>query len=350
MSAHKMQFSLFAHMERYRADESHRQLYEEFLELCQMADESGFCAIWTGEHHGMDFTIAPNPFLPLVDLANRTRNVRLGTATLIAPFWHPVKLAGEGAMADVIMNGRLDISLSRGAYEFEYERLSPGLDAWTAGEKLREIVPAIQQIWLGDYAHDGKHWQFPAVTSAPKPVQQPHPPLWVAARDPNSHDFAVANGCNVQVTPLWQGDEEVESLIAKFETAVADHPEVQRPKIMVLRHTFVAETEAEITRGARDLSVFYNVFGAWFKNDRPVINARIEPPSEQEMAANEMFSPENMRNNHVVGTPDQVIKRLKHYESLGYDEYSVWMDNAMPFERKKKFLRLFIDEVMPAFA
>ena len=162
-------------------------------------------AIWTGEHHGMDFTIAPNPFINLADLARRTKNVRLGTGTVIAPFWHPIKLAGEAAMTDVITGGRLDIGIARGAYSFEYERLSPGLDAWGAGQRMRELVPAIKGLWDGDYAHEGEFWSFPSTTSAPKPVQQPHPPIWVAARDPNSHEFAVANGCNVQVTPLVVG-------------------------------------------------------------------------------------------------------------------------------------------------
>jgi len=345
----RMKFSLFAHMERYSGDQSFRELYEEFLSICDMADRGGFSAIWTGEHHGMDFTIAPNPFLPLSDLASRTQNVRLGTATIVAPFWHPVKLAGEAAMADVITNGRLDISISRGAYEYEYMRLSPGLDAWTAGEKMREIVPAIQQIWRGNYTHDGKHWQFPEVTSSPLPVQQPHPPIWIAARDPNSHEFAVVNGCNVQVTPLWQGDEEVESLMNKFNTAVTNHPEVPKPKIMLCRHTYVAETEPELVKGARELSKFYCVFDAWFKNNRPVKDARMTPMSAREMSETDMFSPAKMRNNHVVGTPDQVIERLKWCEQLGYDEYAVWLDNGMSAETKKKTMQLLIDKVLPAF-
>ena len=349
MADNKLTFSLFAHMERYSPEQDHLELYREFLELCQMADRGGFSAIWTGEHHGMDFTIAPNPFLPLSDLAARTERVRLGTATIVAPFWHPIKLAGEGAMADIITGGRLDISISRGAYEFEYERLSPGLDAWTAGAKLREMVPAIQKIWQGDYAHDGEYWQFPAVTSAPKPVQQPHPPIWIAARDPNSHDFAVVNGCNVQVTPLWKGDEEVEDLMRKFEAALAEHPDIPRPKIMLCRHTYVAETEQELVDGAKSLSDFYCTFGAWFKNDRPVTDARIAPLSEEEKAGIEMFSPQNMRQNHIVGTPEEVIDRLKRVEALGYDEYAVWLDNSMSFERKKRTLQLFIDEVIPAF-
>ena len=89
-----MKFSLFAHMERVQADMSHRELYDEFISLCKMADDGGMHAIWSGEHHGMEFTIAPNPFTTLVDLSHHTKNVRLGTGTVIAPFWHPLGLSG----------------------------------------------------------------------------------------------------------------------------------------------------------------------------------------------------------------------------------------------------------------
>ncbi len=80
-----MKFSLFVHMERLDASQTHGQLYEEFIQLCEIADRGGMHAIWTGEHHAMDFTIAPNPFINLADLARRTKNVRLGTGTVIAP-------------------------------------------------------------------------------------------------------------------------------------------------------------------------------------------------------------------------------------------------------------------------
>lgn len=150
-----MKFSLFVHMERLDASQSHKSLYEEFVALCEIADKGGMHAIWTGEHHGMDFTIAPNPFVTIADLARRTSRARLGTGTVIAPFWHPIKLAGEAAMADIICDGRLDIGIARGAYSFEYERLLPGLDAWGAGQRMRELIPAVKGIWAGDYAHDG---------------------------------------------------------------------------------------------------------------------------------------------------------------------------------------------------
>ncbi len=345
-----MKFSLFVHMERLDAGQSHESLYDEYIELCEMADRGGMSAIWTGEHHGMDFTIAPNPFINLADLARRTTNVRLGTSTVIAPFWHPIKLAGEAAMTDIITGGRLDIGIARGAYNFEYQRLCPGLDAATAGQRMRELVPAIKGLWAGDYAHEGETWSFPTTTSAPKPLQQPHPPIWIAARDPNSHDFAVANGCNVQVTPLALGDEEIDSLMQRFNDACANHPETPRPKIMVLRHTYVGSDEADNEQAAGEISVYYNYFGAWFKNEKPVTQGLIERLTDDELAMNPAYSPEVIRRNAVVGTADEVIARLKHCESLGYDEYSMWIDTGMSFERKRQSLRRLIEDVMPAFA
>ncbi|RVQ55063.1 LLM class flavin-dependent oxidoreductase [Sinorhizobium meliloti] len=345
-----MKFSLFVHMERLDPSQDHKSLYEEFVALCEIADKGGMHAIWTGEHHGMEFTIAPNPFVTIADLARRTKNVRLGTGTVIAPFWHPIKLAGEAAMTDLICDGRLDIGIARGAYSFEYERLLPGLDAWSAGQRMRELIPAVKGIWAGDYAHEGEFWKFPATTSAPKPLQDPYPPIWVAARDPNSHEFAVANGCNVQVTPLWQDDEEVRNLMARFNDACAKNTDIWRPKIMLLRHTYVGSDEADIAQAAHEMSVYYNYFFAWFKNEKPIKQGLIERIPDEAIAANAMLSGEAMRRNNVVGTADEVIARLKTYEAMGYDEYSFWIDTGMSFERKKASLERFIAEVMPVFA
>ena len=344
-----MKFSLFAHLERIDDVADQKQLYEEFLELCDMADKGGMHAIWTGEHHGMNFTIAPNPFLSLVDLARRTGNVRLGTGTIVAPFWHPIKLAGEAAMADIIMDGRLDIGVARGAYSYEYERLVPGMDAWEAGQRMREVLPAVVKLWQGDYAHEGEFWSFPATTSAPQPLQEPHPPIWVGARDPNSHEFAVSNGFNVQVTPLWNDDAEVESLMQRFNDACANHPQIARPKIMLLRHTYVGDGESDIRQAAEEINRFYNYFGAWFKNERPVRQGLIEALSDAEIAAHPFYSAEEMRRANVIGDVAHVIERLRFYESLGYDEYSFWIDSGMSFERKRASLARFIGEVMPAF-
>ncbi len=343
-----MEFSLFAHMDRMDAGQAHPALYADFIELCKMADQGGMRAIWTGEHHAMDFTVTPNPFTTLVDLSHHTKNVRLGTGTVIVPFWHPIRLAGEAAMADLITGGRIEIGAARGAYSYEYERMMPGLDAWDAGQRMRETLPLLRPLWAGDCAHDGQYHSFPATTSAPRPVQAGGPPIWVAARDPNSHEFAVQNGFHVQVTPLWQGMAEIESLMARFQAASAAH-DGPRPKIMLLHHTYVGSDSDDVARAARELSRFYNYFGAWFQNKRPVQQGLIAELSQAELDANAMMAPENLARDLTIGTAQDVIDRIKRYEDLGYDEYSFWIDSGMSAERKRASLARFIDEVMPAF-
>ncbi|WP_424830423.1 LLM class flavin-dependent oxidoreductase [Ruegeria sp.] len=343
-----MEFSLFAHMERLEPGEPQDKLYEEFIELCKMADDGGMRAVWTGEHHGMNFTITPNPLMSLVDIAHHTKNVRLGTGTVVAPFWHPIKLAGEAAAADLMTGGRIELGVARGAYSYEYERLMPGLDAWEAGQRMREIAPLLPRLWTGDCAHDGEFFQFPATTSTPKPVQPGGPPIWIAARDPNSHEFGVQNGFNIQVTPLWQGMEEIEALIGRFNDACAVH-DGPRPKIMLLHHTYVGSGDADLEQAAQELSRFYNYFGAWFQNKRPVTQGLIEALSDEEIAANAMMAPENLARDLTIGTAAGVTDRLKKYEDLGYDEFSFWIDSGMSFERKRASLARFIDDVMPKF-
>ncbi|MEE4188920.1 MAG: LLM class flavin-dependent oxidoreductase [Roseobacter sp.] len=344
-----MDFSLFAHMERLNPHQPHDVLYDDFIGLCKMADEGGMRALWTGEHHGMEFTIAPNPFTTLADVAHHTKNLRLGTGTVIVPFWHPIKLAGEAAMTDLMTKGRLEIGAARGAYSYEYERMIPGMDAWDAGQRMRETLPLLRSLWHGDCAHDGAYYSFPSTTSAPKPFQQDGPPIWVAARDPNSHEFAVHNGFHVQVTPLWQGMTEIETLMERFENACATHSG-PRPKIMLLHHTYVAKDADDVARGAEELSRYYNYFGAWFQNKRPVQQGLIEEISAEDMASNALMAPENMARDLTIGTAQDVIDRIKRYEDLGYDEFAFWIDSGMSTERKRASLARFIDEVMPAFA
>ncbi|MQQ06893.1 LLM class flavin-dependent oxidoreductase [Epibacterium sp. SM1979] len=345
-----MKFSLFAHMERISSDEDQKQLYDEFVELCKIADKGGMHAVWTGEHHGMNFTISPNPMLNLVDIARQTTNVRLGTGTVIAPFWHPIRLAGEAAMTDIITDGRLDLGIARGAYSYEYERLMPGMDAWEAGQRMRELIPAVKALWKGDYAHEGEFHRFPKTTSSPKPIQAEGPPIWIAARDPNSHEFAVQQGCNVQVTPLWNGEPEIADLMKKFNDACSKFPEQPRPKIMLLLHTYVADSDEDSKEAAVELNRFYCYFGAWFMNKRDVDQGLIAPLTEAEIEAHPFYTPEAMERDLVIGTPEKVIERLRVYEALGYDEYAFWIDSSMSFERKKASLERFIKDVMPAFA
>lgn len=159
----------------------------------------------------------------------------------------------------------------------------------------------------------------------------------------------MANGCNIQVTPLWQGDDEVTSLMERFDAACGKFPETPRPKIMLLRHTYVGSDAADLDQAAQEMSIYYNYFFAWFKNEREISQGLMSPLSEDDLK-NPMVSPQVMRANNIVGSPETVIARLKAYEAMGYDEYSFWIDTGMSFARKKASLERFIADVMPAFA
>lgn len=344
-----MRFSLFVHMERISPDQDQKQLYEEFVALAKLADDGGLHAVWTGEHHGMDFTIAPNPFLNLVDLARQTKHVRLGTGTMIAPFWHPIRLAGEAAMTDLITDGRLELGIARGAYSYEYERMVPGMDAWDAGARMRELIPAVQGLWAGDHTLDGTYHSFPKSSACPKPVQPGGPPVWVAARDPSSHEFAVENGCNVQVTPLWQGDDQITNLMETFNAACAKFAHIPRPQIMLLNHTYIASDADDAQQAAQDINRFYCNFGAWFKNERPVSQGTLQPLSDADIADHPFYSAEAMLRDNVIATPPEAVTRIKTYADLGFDEYAFWIDSGMSFERKRASLERFIKDVIPAF-
>ena len=138
--------------------------------------------------------------------------------------------------------------------------------------------------------------------------------------------------------------------MARFNEACGKNASVERPKIMLLRHTYVGSDETDIAQAAHEMSVYYNYFFAWFKNEKPIHQGLIERISAEDIAANAMLSGDVMRRNNVVGNADHVIARLKAYEAMGYDEYSFWIDTGMSFERKKASLERFIADVMPAFA
>jgi alkanesulfonate monooxygenase SsuD/methylene tetrahydromethanopterin reductase-like flavin-dependent oxidoreductase (luciferase family) len=94
-------------------------------------------------------------------------------------------------MLDLLSDGRLELGIGRGAYQREFNRMAGGLQQQVGVAYMQEMLPVLKQLWQGDCEHKGTYWSFPASTSVPKPLQKPHPPLWVAARQ-GSYDWAIA--------------------------------------------------------------------------------------------------------------------------------------------------------------
>jgi pimeloyl-ACP methyl ester carboxylesterase len=97
-----MKFSLAINMERMSPDLDMREVARHTLEMVQMADEGGFEIAWAAEHHAIEMTIAPAPFPLLAWWAAHTSRIRLGTAVVVAPYWHPIKVAGEAIPTTVV--------------------------------------------------------------------------------------------------------------------------------------------------------------------------------------------------------------------------------------------------------
>ena len=205
-----MQFQIAVNMERMSPTTDMVAVRDHTLSMVQMADDAGFEIAWAAEHHALEMTIAPNPFQLLTWWALNTSNIRLGPGVVNTAYWHPINLAGEAAMLDLLSDGRLELGLGSGAYQREFDRMHPGLAQPDSYKYMQEALPLIRELWEGDVTHDGEFWQFPRSTACPKPVQD-EVPFWVAARAPVTFDYAVENDCNIMSWPLTHPFSEVEA-------------------------------------------------------------------------------------------------------------------------------------------
>ena len=344
-----MRFNLVINMERVSPDVDMAEVARHVTEMVRMADEGGVDIVWAAEHHALEMTIAPGPFQLLAHFAAHTSRIRLGTAVVVAPYWHPVKLAGEAALLDLLSGGRLEFGIGKGAYQREFDRLAGGMDQKIGVPMMQEMMPVLKGLWQGDYEHDGEYWSFPAATSVPKPLQKPHPPIWVAARDPGTFDWAVKNGYHIMTWALTRPFSEVETYMGRFETALADNPGVARPRFMTMRHAAIWEKPADADVYLEALIMQGRRFENLFRNLAPVVDGFPQEVDPSLLVNQAEYEPSNLLQNLIFGTPDEAIAKLKQYEALGVDYFCYCASFGLDLAAQKKSLRLFIDEVMPAF-
>ena len=344
-----MKFQLVINMERMRPDIGMDEVVRHNLEMVQMADTGGFESVWAAEHHALEMTNAPNPFQILTWFAAHTSRIRLGTAVVVAPYWHPINVAGQAALLDLYSGGRLEFGIGSGAYQREFDRMANGLDQKEGYKYMQEMLPAVKGLWQGDYEHDGQYWKFPLSTSTPKPVQKPHPPIWVAARAPVTFDWAVANGCNVLTWALTRPFSEVETYKQRFEDALSKCPGAKRPLFTTMRYCCVYEradqVDAPLDAAISQLGRFENLF----KNLGNVVNGFPEEINLAELSSRKEFDRKALQENLIFGTPDEVIKKLQRYRELGVDQFTYCASYGLGLPQQRQSLELFINEVMPAF-
>ena len=344
-----MKFQLAYNMERNNSTIPTEDVMRHSLEIIQMAERGGFHIVWAAEHHGLEMNIAPNPFLTLTWWASHTDVIHLGTAVAVAAYWNPINLAGEAAFLDVISNGRLEFGLGSGAYQREFDRMHPGLKQQDAYRYMQEMLPAVKALWEGDYEHKGEFWSFPATTSVPKPLQKPHPPVWIAARSPITFDYAVENGCNILCWPMSRPIEEARLYKTQLEESIAKVPGCARPIFAMMRHTALYENPSGRDSAVRALQYHMGLFENLYRNLGDVINGFPKRIPLEDLVEREQYDPHMLEENLMFGSPDQIIAKLKRMEELGVDEFIYLASMGQSQAEQKKSLELFCNEVIPAF-
>lgn len=345
-----MKFSIAVNMERFDPKQDMRTVARHALDMVRMAEQGGCEIAWAAEHHTIELTIGPNPFTILMHWAAQTSRIRLGTAVIVAPYWHPIRVAGEAALFDIFSGGRLEFGIGRGAFQYEFDRLAAGIDQRKGGAYLREMLPVVKALWQGDVAHDGEHWRFPLSTSVPKPLQRPHPPIWVAARDPDTFAWAMASGANILATPLSRPHAEVGILGQRFDDTLAKMPGIRRPRFLMLRRTAVYETKEEERLVVQTSANYARYFDNLFRNVGGVRGGFAEQTSLASVADPDAYRPEVILDSMVFGTPERVVSKLRQYQAVGVDQFCYGANFGLPHWMERKSLELFITKVMPHFA
>lgn len=344
-----MKFHLAINMERMTPDTDMRAVRDHTLEMVRMADAAGFEVAWAAEHHALEMTIAPNPFQILTWWGAHAKNIRLGVGVVNAAYWHPIDLAGEAAFLDLISGGRLEFGIGSGAYQREFDRMKPGLDQKDSWRYMQEMLPVVQKLWAGDYAHDGEYWQFPTATACPKPVQ-PDVPVWVAARAPITFDYAVQHGCNILSWPLTLPMSEAEAYRARLDGAIARHGGRYDGTWAMMRHTAIYETEEDRRNALNSVRRQLAMFGNLMTQSGEVTNGFPEQVALENLEGNFRVDPVMLEENLSFGSPAVVADKLRQYERLGVDAYIYYASMGMDMAQQKRSLQLFIDKVMPEFA
>jgi alkanesulfonate monooxygenase SsuD/methylene tetrahydromethanopterin reductase-like flavin-dependent oxidoreductase (luciferase family) len=154
------------------------EVYADIIEHLVWAESLGFDAGYIFEHHFTGDSYIPSPLVAATAIAARTRRMRIGPDIAIVPLYDPVRVAEDGAVLDVISNGRLDFGVGLGYRPPEYSGY--GIDLKTRGARANEALQIIRRLWQGEtVSFHGKFFNIEGARLSPRPVQQPNPPIWV---------------------------------------------------------------------------------------------------------------------------------------------------------------------------
>jgi len=312
--------------------------YQDALAEVVRAEELGFDSVWMEEHHSVVDHYWPSPLPVLAGFATRTSKVLLGTDILVAPFYHPVRLAEDGALLDIMSNGRFVLGAAIGYKPDEF--VLYGAELEKRGARFEEQLAIIKGLWTeGAVSFKGRYYQVEGRLE-PRPLSKPHPPIWIGGwgditlrRAATLADNWVP-GPTADLPRLLAGKKQfLENRAAAGRMA----PPAEWP---VTRDVIIADTDGEARELAeRHIMVSYRkeYAGGW---KHPFIDASIATDLDR-----------LMQNRFLIGGPDQIRKTLEPFvRDYGLTHLICRLFfPGMPHRHIMRELELIAKEVMPAF-
>jgi alkanesulfonate monooxygenase SsuD/methylene tetrahydromethanopterin reductase-like flavin-dependent oxidoreductase (luciferase family) len=245
---------------RGRTKEVEQRAFENLIEQVTLADGLGYNTVWMVEHHfTRGFSHSSAPDIVLSALARVTQRIRLGLGVVLLPFSHPIRTAERVATMDIISGGRIEFGTGRGASPLEYQAFQRPFEQSRA--LWEQNLDTVLGIWEADgepYSAEHEYWSVPDVGVYPRPVQEPHPPVWVASTSLDGYLQAARRGYNLLGMTMLKGIDDVAEDIAKYKEELERcgfDPETRKIGLMIPWH--VAPTTEEAYANAADAVMWY---------------------------------------------------------------------------------------------
>ncbi len=335
-------------------DKSAEAYWSDALYLCGLMDQLGYTHVRTVEHYFHPYGgYSPNPVVFLAAAAQRSAKAKMITGAVLPVFNNPLKVAGELGMLDGIAQGRAECGFARAFLPNEFETFGIPIDE--SRERYEEGVEQIRLLLSEKKAtHAGRFFSFENVTSLPRPVQTPHPPIWVAAMSSaESFEFAGRNGFHIMGIPMGGGT--MAELIGLYRETwrSAGHPGNGRVMLSFSMHV------AEDGKAARDafrvplnayLERLVDAASGWLEGASTKAYRNYDKMITQ--LKNDNFDAQLDRGICWTGTPDEVSEMIADYDRQlgGFEVASLHvMPHVTPVDVAERSMRLFSEKVMPKF-
>jgi alkanesulfonate monooxygenase SsuD/methylene tetrahydromethanopterin reductase-like flavin-dependent oxidoreductase (luciferase family) len=340
-------------------EENERKVYENALEQTRLADELGFDQVWAVEHHFLEeYSHCSAPELFLTACAMQTSNIRVGhgIVTCVPQFNHPIRIAERAAVLDILSGGRLEMGTGRSATWTELGGFEANPD--DTKKSWDEFVHAIPRMWTQErYRHEGHFFSMPSRAVLPKPLQKPHPPLWVAVSTPGTEDDAADRGMGclgVNFTSFAEQERKVKEYRRRIQHCDPVGAFVN-DQLNTINFLFCHDDSGTgVDTGRRMIGNFQYMAGQLdmakevYPTRAYLTAGLLSGARRQATAPGDLKEPPE---GIAIGSPDQIIRELKKWEATGVDRVQFLLNAAevIPQDQVLDSLRLFAVEVMPHF-